>query len=180
METTACIKTRRSIRRFKEEPLPRTVIEEILEISRYAPSWKNTQIARYRIVEEKKTIQRLADNCVMGFEWNGNIMKRAAALVLLTIIDGRSGFEKDGAYSTSKGDGWEMFDAGIAAQTFCLAANDRGIGTVILGVYDEQKVNEEVDLPEGEKMGAIIAIGYPAEEPKAPKRKSVEDLVRYL
>jgi hypothetical protein len=63
----------------------------------------------------------------------------------MTCVTGRCGYERDGSFSTPKGDRWEMFDAGIAAQTFCLAAHEMGLGTVIMGVFDENKVNEVID-----------------------------------
>ena len=70
-------------------------------------------------------------------------------------------------------------DAGIAAQTFCLAAWERGVGTVITGYFDEEKITRLLNLPENQKVGCVIGLGYPDEEPAAPKRKSVEDLLTY-
>ena len=96
------------------------------------------------------------------------------------MVEKRCGYERDGSFTTSKEDRWEMFDAGIASQTFCLAAHDAGIGTVILGIFDESKVAEAISLPEGEKVAALIVMGYPAQECEAPKRKEIADLVRYL
>ena len=69
------------------------------------------------------------------FEWNTGIILGAPVLVVLASVPGKSGYEKDGAYSTSKKDKWEMFDAGIAAQTFQLAAHECGIGSVVMGIF---------------------------------------------
>ena len=74
---------------------------------------------------------------------------------------------------------WKMFAAGIAAQTFCLAAWERGDGTVITGNFDEEKITRLLNLPENQKVGCVIGLGYPDEEPATPKRKSVEDLLTY-
>ena len=60
------------------------------------------------------------------------------------------------------------------------AAHDKGVGTVIMGIFDENKVSEVIPVPEGQKVAALIAMGYPDEEPKAPRRKTVEDLVTYI
>ena len=70
-----------------------------------------------------------------------------------------------------------MFDAGIAAQTFCLAAHEKGIGTVILGVFDDKKVGEIVGVPEGQTVATVIAMGYPVFAPEMPPRKSVDELL---
>ncbi len=179
MDTISCIKGRRSIRKYEDKKIPHELMEEIVEAASYAPSWKNTQIIRYIIVEGKETIQEIAQNCVLGFEYNTKTMTNAAALVLITIVEGRSGFERDGSFSTSKGDRWEMFDAGIASQTFCLAAHDKGVGSVILGIFDDKKTGEAVSLPEGQKVAAIIAVGYPEIVPEAPKRKTPAELISY-
>ena len=180
MEALECIKTRRSIRKFKEEPVKRETIDAIIEVASMSPSWKNTQISRYTIVEDKSVLENIADNCVLDFEFNQKTIKRAPQLVVVSMIEKRCGYEKDGSYTTSKEDRWEMFDAGIASQTFCLAAHDLGVGTVILGIFDEAKIAEAIQLPEGQKVAALIAMGYPNQECEAPKRKTVEELVRYL
>ena len=72
-----------------------------------------------------------------------------------------------------------MFDAGIAAQSFCLAAYEKGLGTVIMGIFDEAKVASLLEIPENQEITALIPIGYPDEEPVAPRRKPVEDLLTY-
>jgi nitroreductase len=59
------------------------------------------------------------------------------------------------------------------------AAHDKGIGSVILGIFDSAKVASILEVPEDRDVIALIPIGYPAEEPVTPKRKSVEDLLSY-
>lgn len=179
MEVMECIKTRRSCRKFKEEPVKHEVLEAIIEAAAYAPSWKNTQITRYIVVEDKAKIQKIAEECVLGFEYNTKTILNCAALVVMTVVKNRSGYEKDGSYTTSKGDRWEMFDAGIAAQTFCLAAHEQGVGSVIMGIFDEAKLAEVVAVPEGQQVAALVAIGYPVFQPEAPKRKEVSELLSF-
>lgn len=180
METLECIKTRRSIRKFKEEAVSHDTIEEIIAAASLSPSWKNTQICRYNIVEDKSILNEIADNCVLDFEYNQKTIKHAPQLVVVSMIEKRCGYERDGSFSTSKEDRWEMFDAGIASQTFCLAAHDLGIGTVILGIFDEEKMSKAINLPDGQKVAALIAMGYPNQECEAPKRKDVDELVKYV
>ena len=179
MDTLECIKTRRSIRKFKEETVDHETINAIVAAASMSPSWKNTQICRYHIIENKDILKDIADNCVLDFEFNQKTISRAPQLVVVSMIEKRCGYERDGSFSTSKEDRWEMFDAGIASQTFCLAAHDMGVGTVILGIFDEAKVAKAINLPEGQKVASLIAMGYPNQECEAPKRKSVEELVSY-
>lgn len=180
MNTTDCIKTRRSIRNYKEEQISQDIINEVIDIARFAPSWKNGQIARFYVVQSPDLKKKIAEECMMGFSFNTNTLTKAPALVVVAYVEKRSGFERDGSYTTSKEDRWEMFDAGIATQTFCLAAHEKGLGTCIMGIFDEEKVAEAMGLPEGQKVGAVLALGYPAEEPQAPARKEAEQLVQFL
>ena len=177
MEALECIKTRRSVRKFTEQPVTEAELAQVVETAAFAPSWKNTQIARYLVVTDAEKKQRLADDCMMGFAFNQKTTLGAPALVVLTMITGRSGYERDGSFSTSQGTHCQSFDAGIAAQTFCLAAHALGLGTVVMGIFDEEKVRQVVEIPEDQKVAALIAIGHPAEEPMCPKRKDVETLL---
>lgn len=178
MQTLDAIKTRRTIRKFTEEPVSHEVIEKIVEASAYASIGRITQTARYIIIEETALKDRIAREAVMGFEWN-----TASFLVhrywLFSLRSGESDYEKDGAYSTSKKDKWEMFDAGIAAQTFQLAAHECGIGSVVMGIFDEVKVKELLGLDDTLNVSALIAIGHPAIQPTAPARKPVQELIQY-
>ena len=105
MEALECIKTRRSVRKFTEEAVSREQMAEVVAAAAYAPSWKNTQTARYNFVTDKEKIARLASDCMMDFAYNQKTASHAPALVILTTITGRSGFERDGSFSTSKGTG---------------------------------------------------------------------------
>lgn len=173
-----CIKGRRSIRRFTEEPVAHELLEDIVTTASYAPSWKHTQITRY-IAIEGETKRILAEECTSIYPGNGEIIASAPAVIAVTIIKGRSGYERDGSFSTSMEDGWQMFDAGIASEAFCLAAYEQGLGTVILGLFDYDKAAKLLELPEDREIIALIPIGYPAEAPVAPRRKPVEELLSY-
>ena len=158
METIKCIKERRSIRKFKDDKIEDNIINEIIDAASYAPSWKNSQIARYIVIENREVIDKIADECVLGFEYNTKTLKKSPVLVIVNVEIGKSGFEKDGSYSTPK--------------------EDR---TVIMGIFDEYKVAEIVDIPENQKIVAFIAMGYPQGDiPAAPKRKPVDELVTYI
>ena len=176
MTTQECIITRRSIRQFRDTPVGHDIIREIVADAAYAPSWKNSQTTRY-IVVEGKLKDEIAEKATALHSNNGTIIKNASALVVVASVDKISGYERDGSYTTSKGDRWTTYDAGIASQTFCLAAHDRGIGSVILGIFDEKAVAELINLDEGCFVSALIPIGYPAATPNAPLRKDVDELL---
>ena len=178
MNAIECIKGRRSIRKFKNDKISHSLLESIISTSSFTPSWKNTQITRYIAIEDTSIIQKIADEFTP--EFNSNIVKQVSTLIAVTFIKGRSGFERDGSFSTQKGDRWQMFDAGIACQTFCLAAHEAGLGTVIMGIFDEDGITKLLDIPENQELAALIAVGHPADMPPAPKRKSVDDLLTFI
>ncbi len=177
MTAKECIMGRRSIRKFTSEPVPHDLLEQVIETASYAPSWKHTQITRYIAVEGAKK-DALA-KCTSIYPGNGEIMAQAPMVIAVTIIKGRSGYERDGSFSTPKGDRWQMFDAGVASEAFCLAAYEQGLGTVIMGLFDEAEIAQLLELPEDRELVALIPVGFPAETPVAPRRKAVSDLVSF-
>lgn len=178
MTAKECIKGRRSVRQYTDRKVEHDLLSEIVETASYYPSWKHTQIVRFVAVEGEKK-ERLAKECTDMWPNNGKIMDAAPMVMAVTIIKNRSGFERDGSYSTGKGDRWQMYDAGIASQTLCLAAYERGIATVILGLFDDVKAASILELPEDREVAALIPMGYAAEEPAAPKRKPVEEILSF-
>lgn len=177
MTTSECIKTRRSIRHFTEQKIEPGILRDIVETAAYAPSWKNTQVTHYIAVEDPVLKAKIADECTDLYKNNGAIIRRSAILVAVTLVKNRSGYERDGSFSTAKGSGWQMYDAGIATEAFCLAAWEKGIGSVILGLFDEERASSLLEIPKERELVSLIAIGYPAEKPDAPKRKSAEELL---
>ena len=176
MTAKECITGRRSIRKFTDQPVPHELLSQIVETASYAPSWKNTQITRYIAVEgDKKAALAQCTN------WSGNtkIMDNAPMVIAVTLIKGRCGYERDGSFSTTKGDRWQMYDAGVASEAFCLAAYEQGLGTVIMGLFDEEAASKLLELPEDRELAALVAIGYPDEAPAAPGRKTVADLLAF-
>ncbi len=180
MDIKECIMSRRSIRKYSDKPVDDAVIREIIEEASYSPSWKHTQITRYIAVKDPAVKDRIAKEGTTIWPGNGNIIAQAPVLMVVTAIKNRSGFERDGSYSTLREDRWEFFDTGISSQTLCLAAKEHGLGTVILGLFDIDTIKEILNIPEDRELIALIPLGYPDEEPNAPKRKPVDDLLTII
>ncbi|HBU12492.1 MAG TPA: nitroreductase [Clostridiales bacterium] len=180
MEFMECVTKRRSIRSFTAEKVEEAVLRRVVQAASYAPSWKNSQTVRYIAIEQKELLEEIAQHCVMDFEYNKRTIRNAPALILVTTVANRAGYERDGSFSTSKGTHWESFDAGVATMALCLAAQEQGLGTVVMGIFDEEKTDEAVGIPVGQKLSAMVAIGYPDEQPIMPKRKSVDELLTVI
>lgn len=171
------IKDRRSIRSFTNDKVNSDLILEIIEASKFAPTWNHFQIIRYNIVEDEKLIDKIADEALLGFNHNIGIVKGSKGLVVMSHVKDKSGIFPGIQKSGSE---WEMFDAGCTAQTFSLAAHEMGVGTVILGAFDQDKLADIISLPKEEVVSTIIPYGYAADKPSAPPRKSVSEIARIL
>ena len=178
MDAKTCIKTRRSVRKFTDEKVSVETTRDLIETASYAPSWKNSQTTRYIAITNSDIKSKLAAECCA--EHNAGIINGAPAIIATLIVDKRSGFERDGSYSTIREDNWQAFDNGIATQTLCLAARAEGLGTVIMGLYDIEKASEILQVPDGQLLMSLVALGHPTEEPQVPKKKTVDDILTVL
>lgn len=100
MNVSDCIKMRRSIRKYKPDHIDHSIIDSIISIASYSPSWKNTQITRYIAIEDPSILKKIADDYTPVY--NSNIIRQIPMLVAVTFIKSRSGFERDGSYSTKR------------------------------------------------------------------------------
>lgn len=178
MNTIDAITTRRSVRQFTDQPVDTAQIEAIVAAAAFAPSWKNTQTARYVAITDPVAKETIAAEMLPSF--NAANVRSAPVLIAMVTQGGRCGYERDGSFTTKKEDRWQYFDAGIACQTFCLAAHELGLATVIMGIYDEDKLPAFLGLQDDQVLTALIALGHAATDPACPKKKGVEDLLRYI
>ena len=105
MDAITCIKTRRSIRKFKSDKVSPEIIKDIVLTASYAPSWKNTQTTRYIAITDPEIKDRISKECCGAH--NQEIIDGAPMLVATIIVDKRSGFERDGSYTTSRHFVWQ-------------------------------------------------------------------------
>lgn len=180
MEFVTGLTGRRSIRHYTEQTVSAEEIRNIIETARFAPSWKNSQTARYHAILNPELKNRIADEATLDFSKNQLNIRNAPALIVLTSVKQISGYNPDGTFTTSKGTHWESFDAGIATQTFCLSAYANGFGTLIMGIFDEQKIAEILNLPETESVSALIALGHAGTTPDAPARHTPDEILEIL
>lgn len=177
MELQECVKQRRSIRKFKTDKVTNEVIKEIVESAKYSPSWKNTQITRYYAITNKE-IRELISKSVPSF--NHEATSGAPVIIVSTVVKLRSGYTREGEADTPKGNGWQMYDCGLSNMIFCLAAKELGLGTVIMGYYEEEVVAKAIGVPKTEEVISVIALGYPDEEPDMPRRKGGDMILNII
>lgn len=180
MNAKDCLLQRRSCRRFLDKPIGRSIVRQIVDLARFAPSWKNMQIVRYTVIDTPSIKNDIAENCVRGYVFNTKTIQRAAALAVISYETGHSGRDTNGDLQSADAEKWEMFDAGIAAQTFCLAAREHDIGTCIIGVIDEESIAQKLHLPANQKVACLVAMGYPEVWKDGPARMDCKDLLGFM
>jgi nitroreductase len=176
MELMEAIKGRRSIRKYKPDPVPEEVFRTLMEAVRWSPSWANTQCWEVIAVKDPKIKSELSTVFPKGNPALSS-MTDAPLVLVLCGKKGISGFYQ-GKVTTVKGD-WLMFDVGIAMENLCLTAHAMGLGTVIAGMFDHKKAEEILGVPENVEVVAITPLGYPAVGGATPKRKEISDFVFY-
>ena len=176
MDLMEAIKGRRSIRRYKPDPVPQETLLSVLEAVRWAPSWANTQCSEVVVVRDQGLKSELAKTLRTGNP-AARAMTDAPYVIVLCGKKGVSGYY-NGQPATEKGD-WLMFDTGLAMENLCLTAHMLGLGTVIIGLFDHEKVAEILKVPEGIEVVAMTPLGYRATEGNAPRRKEVSEFVSY-
>lgn len=194
MSIDKIIRTRRTIRRYKDRRVPRKAISRILEAARWAPSSHNMQPWRFIIVEgpaKKRLVEALSlrqKNEPLLFRL---ILKEAVKIVEnapTTILVYKKGVYSD---TIKKGGSpyrmylqrtnvWETQSVASALQNMLLVAHSLGLGTAWLGsaVFRERQINRLFNS--NDALIAIVTIGYPDEKPAPPRRKHIAEIASFI
>ncbi|MBA7558982.1 NADPH-flavin oxidoreductase [subsurface metagenome] len=176
MEVMEAIKTRRSIRKYKATPVDDKNVELVLEAARWAPSWANTQCWRFIVVRDSSIKSELADT-LTSRNPSTEAVRHAPVVIVACAELGKSGYYKGGP-ATDKGD-WFMFDVALAMQNLALAAHSLGLGTVHVGLFDAKRAAAILGVPQNFNVVEMTPLGYPDQEPTAPPRKELSEIVFY-
>ncbi|MFP4193721.1 MAG: nitroreductase family protein [Desulfobacterales bacterium] len=174
-EVIKSIKERRTVRNFEDKPISDDVLQTVLEAIQWAPSWANTQCWEVVVVKDQDVKARLQEVIPKGNPARKSVTEAPVVLALCARLK-ESGYYK-GEAATKFGD-WFMFDLGLACQNLSIAAHALGLGSVIMGLFDHDKVAEPLNVPQGYEFVTLIPIGYPSKIPSAPKRRALEEFVR--
>lgn len=183
MDLLEAIKTRRSIRRFSDKPVSQEDIETILDLVRYSPSWANMQCWRFVVVRDKEKIKKISELSYvesflkpMGYKANPATkgIGEAPVVIIACAEPSKSGVIWNQPYY--------MTDMGIASQTLMLAVRGLGLGTVFVGIFEEDAIRKLLDIPSDIRVVGIFPIGHlqdEKKETKMPERKPLNEIVFY-
>lgn len=171
------VKQRQSTRGYKRRAVARDVIERCLEAARLAPSACNAQPWTFVVVDEADLKNQLADltaNRMLPL----NHWTKQAPVHLALVVEKANLTSRIGTAIRKKDFAW--MDAAIAAEHFCLQAADEGLGTCMLGWFNEDKVKALLHIPSHKRVSLLITLGYPSDDTVRPKvRKSLAEMVRW-
>ncbi len=177
MELQKCLEGRRSIRKYQDKEISREQLNELFKAALLAPSWKNSEVSRYYVIDTKEKKEEFKKYLP---QFNVNNTENCSAYIVSTVVDGKSGYTVEGEYATHLKEGFECFDNGLQVQNLCLKAYEMGFGTLIMGLYDEAGIREYLNVPDGEIIVTVLSVGYPDIEPNMPKRKELDEVVTYI
>lgn len=177
MELDECIRGRRSIRRYEDKPIPKKIIDSILEAGVWAPSGMNNQPWRFIVIENQEIMNKLsrrAKEILLKMDWPDHIKKifksdkdtifHSAPLLILVCA------EKKG-----RGQTFLHLDCGLAAENMFLKAYNEGVGSCFIGfansLNQDPDILSEVGVPEGHELIAPLIFGYPSGKPELKPRE---------
>lgn len=171
-------KTRQSVRRYSEVKVNHDVLAHCLEAARLAPSASNSQPWKFIIVDQEPVRTQIAQATFSEIvPFNKFVIQ--APVIIVILIDKPKLITRI-AMKLKKRD-WQLLDIGIVAAHFCLQAAEDGLGTCMLGWFDEKKVKEILKIPAGKTVGLLIAAGYaPEGYPLRMKiRKPLDEIISF-
>jgi nitroreductase len=167
MDLFQAVRDRRSIRKYKDTPVPRELIEQALEAARLAPSWKNLQCWRFLVLTDPDRRARVLESFP-----DDNPGKKAIATAPVVIVACADPRESD----VENGIEYFIADTAIAFEHLCLAAHALGLGTCWMGWYDERRIKVSLGIPKEIRVVGITPLGFPDQEPKPRPRKELSEI----
>jgi len=176
LEVLEAIRTRRSIRKYKADPIDDKALEAVLEAAHWAPSWANTQCWRFIVVRDGDIKSRLA-NTLNATNPAMDAIRNAPVVIVACAELGKSGYD-NGVLATDKGD-WFMFDVALAMQNLVLAARSLGLATVHVGRFDAKEAANILEVPQGYCVVEMTPLGYPDQVRDPRPRKELSEIAFY-
>lgn len=170
------ISARQSDRKYSDKPVEKEKLERILEAGRIAPSACNAQPWKFIAVTEPELIRKIAEAAsakILGM----NTFVGQAPVQIVVVREKPNFSSKIGG--TVKNKDYSLIDIGIASENICLQAKSEGLGSCMIGWFDEDQLRKILSIPKTKRVELIITIGYSLSEQRVKKRKAKEEVVGY-
>lgn len=168
---------RQSDRNFIDLPIEKEQIERCLEAARLAPSASNSQPWTFVVVDQPDLKEKVARETYSSLVSFNKFVHQAGAIIIIVmekppLITQIGGKIKNKEFS--------LIDIGIAAEHFCLQATEEGLGTCMLGWFNEEPIKSALKIPKKKTIGLLIAIGHAAnQKTREKKRKEMTEFCSF-
>ena len=172
------VNRRQSVRRYDPRPVEPEKLQRCLEAARLAPSASNSQPWKFIVVNDPELLRKVAAETT-GPLSTFNTFAGQASVLLVIVIEKMKAVTQVGAYLKDRE--FPLIDIGIAAEHFCLQAAEEGLGTCMLGWFNERPIKELLQIPDKKRIGLVITLGYPPKgySAREKKRKGYHEVVTF-
>lgn len=171
MEFSELVKYRQSDRKYSDKPVEKELIFQCIESARLAPSANNSQPWKLVIVDDRELKEQIAGSASgLGI----NKFTHQAPVIVVVVMEKQNILSSVG--SVIKDKEFCLLDIGIMVNQFCLQATDLGLGTCIIGWFDEKKVKKLLNIDPHKRVPLLITVGYPGSPIREKIRKPVEKM----
>jgi nitroreductase len=157
MDFFELINKRQSVREYSNREVETEKIEKCIEAARLSPSASNSQPWKLIVVNDQDLVKKVAAatfSSMVGF----NKFTLEAPVILVMVIEKPRVITQVGGFLKSRE--FPLIDIGIAAEHFCLQAAELGLGTCMMGWFDEKAIKKLLAIPKNKRLGLIISLGY--------------------
>lgn len=168
---------RYSVRHYRDEPVPRELLDRCIEAARLAPSACNSQPWKFVVLDDPAVRTRVAEAAFKGLLDFNHFAFKAPVLVVI-VAQRQKAAAKWGGLVKRKN--FSQMDIAIAAEHFCLQAAAEGLGTCMLGWFNEANVKKQLAIGPRRRVELLLTVGFSAEKQVPRKRrKAVEEMADY-
>ena len=170
------ISSRQSDRKYTDKAIEKEKLNRIMEAGRISPSACNAQPWKFIVVDDPKLIRKVAEAASAKIIGMNTFV--AQAPVIVVIVREKPNFSSR-IGGTIKNKDYSHTDIGIATENICLQARAEGIGSCIIGWFDEILLKKLLSIPRTKRIDVLITLGYSLSEFRTKKRKPAEEVVSY-
>ena len=171
MDFEELILRRQSDRKYLPNAVAKEDVMKCLEAARMAPSACNSQPWKFVVVDDRAKLMEMAEAAAgLGM----NKFAHSVPVMVAVVLEKMNFTAKIGSMVKNKD--YCMLDLGIAVEHFCLQAADLGLGTCIMGWFDEKRISKLLNVPRGKRIPLIISLGYPDAPVRNKVRKPLEEM----
>jgi nitroreductase len=172
------VRNRQSVRKYLDKAVEDEKLQRCLEAARLAPSASNNQPWKFVVVNDPELSKKVAKETIGPLSSFNKFVPQAPVIIAI-VIEKMKVVTQIGASIQDRE--YPLIDIGIAAEHFCLQATEEGLGTCMLGWFNEKPIKELLNIPREKRIGLLITLGYAPEAYRIREkiRKSFEEVIKY-